>query len=371
MRDRSSATPLALAMAALVLYASLFPFAGWRWPAGSALGDILRLPWAPWIDRLDELFNLVGYLPLGLLIYVAARRSGGGTKHAAVVAVAVPALLSYATEVVQTFLPNRHPSARDWAMNTLGAGCGAGLGLLLHSMGWIGRWHRIRETWFQRRSAGALALLALWPVGLLFPAPVPWGLGQIGPRLRELLADVLADVRWAEEAYYGLLAAPSNEPLSLVSEVVTSTLGLLAPCLLAYAITVPGRRRVVLAAGAITLGFAAMTLSTLLNFGPQHALAWMTAAARTATLAAMLVALLLAWLPTRWILGIALLALAALAALVSHAPTDPYFAQTLQAWELGRFVHFHGLAQWIGWLWPFGAIAWLLVRLGDRDAGRP
>ena len=36
-RPRSSATPLALAWAALVLYASLFPFSGWRWPPGQSL----------------------------------------------------------------------------------------------------------------------------------------------------------------------------------------------------------------------------------------------------------------------------------------------------------------------------------------------
>ena len=82
---------------------------------------------------------------------------------------------------------------------------------------------------------------------------------------------------------------------------------------------------------------------------------------------------LLSWRFTArdWRAGELNLLLAALVVLMSMAPTDPYFAQTLQAWELGRFVHFHGLAQWIGWLWPFGAIAWLLVRLGDRDAGRP
>ena len=32
-RHRSTALPLALAFAALVVYASLYPFMGWRWPA--------------------------------------------------------------------------------------------------------------------------------------------------------------------------------------------------------------------------------------------------------------------------------------------------------------------------------------------------
>ena len=51
---------------------------------------------------------------------------------------------------------------------------------------------------------------------------------------------------------------------------------------------------------------------------------------------------------------------------VAQAPDDPYFAQSLQAWEQGRFVRFHGLAQWIGWLWPYAAMGWMMSRLGGR-----
>jgi hypothetical protein len=54
-------------------------------------------------------------------------------------------------------------------------------------------------------------------------------------------------------------------------------------------------------------------------------------------------------------------------ALVAQAPTDPYFAQSLQAWEQGRFIRFHGAAQWVGWLWPYAAMAYLLARVSARD----
>ena len=43
---------------------------------------------------------------------------------------------------------------------------------------------------------------------------------------------------------------------------------------------------------------------------------------------------------------------------------DLYFAQSLQSWEQGRFIRFNGLALWIGWVWPYAAMAWLLSRLG-------
>ena len=49
------------------------------------------------------------------------------------------------------------------------------------------------------------------------------------------------------------------------------------------------------------------------------------------------------------------MALSVNVALVAQAPSDPYYADSLQQWEQGRFIHFHGLAQWVGWLWPFAA----------------
>ena len=194
-RHHSSATPLSLAYAALVLYASLYPFTDWRWPPGQALSALATLPWPPWrVHPFDLWSNLLGYLPLGALLAIAARRSGIKVLPTLALAVLGPALLSYATEVLQQFLPGRHPSLKDLAMNTAGATWGALLALAWHGLGGVERWHTLRERWFLRDSAGALALLALWPVGLLFPAPVPLGLGQVSERLRETGQDLLEGV---------------------------------------------------------------------------------------------------------------------------------------------------------------------------------
>ncbi len=43
-RHRSLAAPLSLAYAALVLYASLYPFTDWRWPPGQHLQALALLP---------------------------------------------------------------------------------------------------------------------------------------------------------------------------------------------------------------------------------------------------------------------------------------------------------------------------------------
>ena len=84
----------------------------------------------------------------------------------------------------------------------------------------------------------------------------------------------------------------------------------------------------------------------------------------------LLAALLLAPMPARVAAGLGLVALTGLVVGVAQAPSDPYFAQSLQAWEQGRFVRFHGLAQWVGWLWPYAAMGWLLTRLGADDGNR-
>jgi hypothetical protein len=56
-----------------------------------------------------------------------------------------------------------------------------------------------------------------------------------------------------------------------------------------------------------------------------------------------------------------------LVASVAQAPADPYVTQSLQAWEQGRFVRFHGITQWLGSLWPWLALLWLLLRVARAE----
>lgn len=367
-RQRSAAAPLALVYAALVLYASLYPFVGWRWPPGPTLGALLALPWPPWRDPFDVWSNVLGYMPLGALLYVAMVRAGRSGWLAAALALLAAAALSYATEVTQQFLPGRVPSRVDWALNSAGGAAGIALAALLQRLGLLHRWQATRERWFVRDSAGGLSLLALWPVGLLFPTPVPFGLGHVGNQLRDTLIALFDEVPWAA-GLVDLLQASANwvEPLPPLSEALVQVLGFLAPCLLAFGVSRRGWRRVLLVPGLGVLGVAATTLSTALSFGPQHALAWLTPQSLPALALAVLLALPCALLSARAASGLGLAVLGALVVLVSQAPLDPYFADSLQSWEQGRFIRFHGLALWIGWLWPYAAMAWLLSRLGSAD----
>lgn len=355
-RRQSSATWLLLAYLALVVYASLYPFGPWTWPPGMTVEGLLGLPWPKYFGTFDVEANLAGYLPLGLLGFAAALRSGLGLRAALLLGLLPGPLLSFVLETLQYFLPGRVPSLADWLLNTAGAVLGALLGLLLNAFGGLRRLHEIREYWFQPNSAGALALLAVWPVGLLFPAPVPLGLGQWLPRLQLVALDLFDGTPWALQWDDAGNAAALPPGL----EVIAIALGLLAPTLLALAVSRPGFRRLWLVLGALALGVFGTTLSTALNFGPDHAWAWVTLAALPGLVIGVLLAALATLLPGRVSGALGLVVLCALIAVVSVAPADPYLAQSLKAWEQGRFINLYGLAQWIGWVWPFAALAWLL-----------
>lgn len=365
--ERSSAVPLAWAWAVLIVYASLFPFEGWRWPPGAAIVDLLRLNWPHYFIPFDISSNLLGYAPFGLLVCLARLRHGATLLKAMSTALLLGAGLSYAMELTQHLLPRRVPSLLDWVLNTGGVVLGLLVAVLVQAMGWLNRWQVMRDRWIERGNGGALALLLLWPVALLFPTPVPLGVGQVGEVLRSGLAAALAGVPWADPvAAWLAVVVPPKTPLSPPAEMLAVMLGLLAPCLLAFAAARPGLRRLVVAAFVLGVAVAGTALSTALNFGPDHALAWRTPSTLIALGLALLLALSAMWLNPRLAGALALVVLAGLVVLVHQAPTDPYFAQSLQAWEQGRFVRFHGVAQWVGRLWPYAAMLWLLGRVGAR-----
>jgi VanZ family protein len=370
-RHRSSAVPLSWLYAALIVYASLYPFVGWRAP-GAAPFDYLLLGWPRWWTSFDLIANLLGYLPLGFLFFVAGIRGGRSAGVAAALACMGGALLSFAMETLQNYLPQRVASNVDLALNAAGTALGVAIGAALHWRGGIDRWQRLRERWFVARSAGGLALIVLWPIGLLFPTAVPFGLGHVIGRLLPYLAELLQGTPAAAwTTGWSVVATPAGEAaahaLSPASEFSIVVLGLVAPCLVAFTIATPGWRRTLLVVGAALLGAATTTLSTALNFGPTHAFAWTTPQALQALAVGTGVALLLSLVPRRVAAGFGLIALTALVMLVTQAPADPYVAQSLQGWEQGRFIRFHGAAQWVGWLWPYAALTYLLARLAARE----
>jgi VanZ family protein len=356
---------LAAAFAGLIVYASLHPFAGWQAPKPPGLIG-WGLPRPGGLGRFDVVSNFFAYLPLGALIATGCLRDGANRTLAWALGVLVPGALSYGLEQAQHFLPPRVPSVIDWQLNTAGAAAGALLTLAAQAGGALAAWQRWRTRWLLPGQGGGITLLLLWPVALLFPPPLPFGLGQVLSRLHATAMGWLEGTAWAGWLRAGdfmptLALAPGIERLVILA-------GLLSPCLLACSITRPGWLRALPLAGVLLLGVGATMLSTALNFGPESALDWITPSVGAALGLVLGLALLSLWLPGRAAAGLGFLVILTGLTFVQAAPADPYHAASLQAWEGGRFIRLHGLAQWIGWLWPYAALAFFLRRFARGEA---
>ena len=136
---------------------------------GVAPWAYLQAPLPQYWTRFDVGANLVGYAPLGFLLALALMRMRSGWP-AVTLATLAAACLSLVLEALQTYLPLRVASNVDFGLNAAGGLAGAVAAWVLERVGAIDRWRRLRARWFVRNSRGALVLLALWPLGLLFPA---------------------------------------------------------------------------------------------------------------------------------------------------------------------------------------------------------
>ncbi|NJS36495.1 MAG: VanZ family protein [Brachymonas sp.] len=359
---RSSASLLSAVFALLIVYASLYPFEGWR-NQGIAPWAFLQAPWPRYWSRFDVVANGLGYIPLGFLLTLALLRTRLLPQPVLITTFAASAL-SLAMEMLQTYLPLRVPQLADWLLNTGGAFVGALLAQALERMGVIDTWSRFRARWFERDASAALVLLLLWPFALLFPPAAPLALGQVSRHIQQFANEWVEGTPLAiyidEPAAYVL-------PLSNLNELVCASLGFLIPCLLAYSVTLGWPRRLALLLLGLAVALGASSLSAALSFSPEHSLAWLSPPAKAGLLVGAVWAALATVMPRRLCLGLLVMALVWQLSLINAAPETPYYALTLQSWEQGRFIRFHGLAQWLGWLWPYVALLAALAALSRRQ----
>ena len=360
---KTSAWPLAQVYVGLIVYASLYPFVQWR-DQGLGTWYFLLAPWPTYWTRFDVVSNVLGYMPLGFFLTLAVLRSGR-RRFAVRWALLAGAGLSLAMESLQVYLPGRVPSNLDLVLNLVGSALGAGSAWSLEKIGALQRWSRFRASWFVEDARGALVLLALWPMALLFPTPVPLGLGQVMERLEAALVQVLADtpfLPWLPVRDIEL------QPLLPAAEWLCMMLGLLIPGLLGYCIIRLRVKRLWFLLWLLVFGLGASALSGALSFGPERAWEWLDVPARAALTMAMLLLAALIAVPSRVIAALAVLALGVDLSLINQATMGPYFEQTLFLWEQGRFIRFHGLAQWLGWLWPFVVLGYVLSRVWGHNS---
>lgn len=370
----STAWLLLVAYVALLLYASMYPFMDWR--------DKGLMPWAfvalpaprfVW-SSFDNVSNVLGYVPLGFLaawaclrsfVPVESQRSGRLRPWMVGLAVLLAgSSLSFSMECIQSYLPERVPSKLDWATNTTGTALGALAALAMHHWGVLERWSQLRSRWFVADSQAAVTLLALWPLALLFPTAVPLGLGHVMERVTIGLMNLLPAF---DTAFATPVLAADFTPLTPMGEMACVCLGLLGPALLMHAVTTTVARRAIGLALLVSAGWGVTSLSSALSFGPLNAWAWWTLPIQVGLIAAIVLALAALKLSRRTCAALGLVVVVLHVSSLNQAAASAYFWQTLQTWEQGRFIHFHGVTQVLGWLWPYLATVVLFQRALARQ----
>jgi len=361
---KTTALPLALSYAALIVYASLYPFTEWR-DQGIAPWAFMAGPFPKYWTGFDFAINVIGYAPFGFLMVLAILRTKvqAGLLRAISNATLAGLAISFAMESLQSYLPMRVASNVDLALNVAGAFIGAVTAGALERFGAVEHWNRLRGSWLVEDARGPLVLLALWPAALLFPASVPFGLGQVFERVEAWLAELLMDtpfLEWMPMRQFDL------EPLVPGVELLCVMLGVLLPCLLVFSVSRSIARRALLLPAMLAIGVLASALSAGLSYGPSHVWAWFTAPVAVGLVAALIAGLALLIASRRLCAVLLLVALVVHLSLLNQAPESAYFTQTLSTWEQGRFIRFNGLAQWLGWLWPFATLGYTVVLLSRR-----
>jgi hypothetical protein len=277
------------------------------------------------------------------------------------------AVLSLTMEGLQSYLPARVPSLPDFLLNTLGAFIGAVLANSLEHLGLLRRWSQFRERWFVRDAYMALVLMAVWPAALLFPVAVPLGLGQVWERVEDALTSAFEATPFED---WIPLRAFELEPLLPGAELLCVMLGLLVPCLLGFGVIQQVGRRFLYVLVVLAMALGVSALSAALSYGPVHAWTWLDLPVVLGLVFGCVVALFFLPLSARTAWTFLLFAVLVQQSVLNQSPESAYFAQTLQTWEQGRFVRFHGLVQWLGWLWPYAVLMLALVRLSRERSSQ-
>ncbi len=123
------ALPFFLTYCLLVAYATLLPFQFTLERAGRGQRQIQWDPFHLVSGRptpvSDLLGNILFFVPVGSLAYLAQRRTGSTALLSVARSTGAGALLSVLVEALQCFTPDRNPATNDVLANTLGATLGA------------------------------------------------------------------------------------------------------------------------------------------------------------------------------------------------------------------------------------------------------
>ncbi len=334
----------------LVVYASLYPFSGWR-DQGVSPDAFLFAPMPRYFTIFDVAVNLAGYFPLGFLLVLAFNAPQRPVLSAAAAAV-IACLLSVALEALQSYLPSRVASNLDVLCNSAGALCGAIAGALAAPTLLSSRMRMLRNDWLAPgpHTDLGLVVLGLWLLTQANPALLLFGNG-----------DLRADL--------GLGLAPFTADGFRAMETTIVALNLVALGALATLVARERRFAWPIIAAMIALTLLAKGLASALLFKPENYLVWLTPGAQEGLTLGGLALLLVPWLPRGVLAMFAVALLGAAVVMVNLVPENPYHTAILPQWQQGQFLNFNGATGAVALLWPFGAMAWA-VASGVRPGGR-
>lgn len=328
-----------------VVFVSLYPIGSWRIITPNLLGflyeplDLTMLRY----NRLDVLFNVVAYIPLGLLL--ALMMPLHNRWWACLIACVCTFSLSILMEALQNFLPSRTASTFDVICN----GSGGLLGALLMcasklryvTANTLWAW-RVRFLESGRLIDIGLILLLLW----FFVQPVPeGGLFAVG------------DLGILFPTYQTSLLSPDYfiRAEAIVCALNMTALGLICSCLArttwprAFAVCV-----YLIALGVKTIGFSIL-------FGWHEALLWVTPGAKLGLCCGMVIFFCLSFCNRRWRLILGMLSLLFGVMLVNYFSFNPYVDAAIRAWHPRNFAYLADIIRLASVFWPFLMFSYLLL----------
>lgn len=184
-RSTSFIPLLLIAVVALILYGSLYPF---RFKPDVIDGGLLQafreLSWAR-AGRGDRISNVLLYLPLGFCLFLWLN-SRFNRRSAAGIALLLGSLLSLVVEIAQVYVSIRVPSFTDLTLNALGTLMGAAMGFTWRVLS--GLMHLPRRPEKRDPDPGAALLIGLWLAWRWAPFTPQLDLAKLKAALRPLFS---------------------------------------------------------------------------------------------------------------------------------------------------------------------------------------
>lgn len=359
-RSRGSPIVRAALMAylLLIIYASWFPFTGWR-DTGVPPLAFLNLVKQRYFTGFDVGVNIAGYIPFGMLLVLSFYPRVRGI-WAVLLAALIGIFTTGVMETVQNFLPSRVPSNLDFVTNAGGALLGAVLGALW-APGLLdrSRLFKLRQRWFAPHASQGLVLVAMWPLAQIYPQSYLFGHGQVLPIVSgwlsswfdtdiDLVAMLRPGVTMSVEQYW-------------LSETIITACGMTGAALTLMCLVRRGAPRFWLMIALLAAALVLKAFASSLLFRPDNALVWVTPGAEGGFLIGMIMLSGLVFAPQVAQRRLAVVTLILALVVVNTIPVNPYFSSTLQGWVQGKFLNFNGAAWFLSLSWPFFALWFLLL----------